>query len=469
MSDDATVPEPHALRRATSSLWRMVRALFVGHDKDSETDQTLPFLRTNRVVAQGTSIAVLFVFGFLGWAAIAPLDSALIAPGTIVVESHRKTIQHLEGGIVKQILVQDGQGVKAGQILVLLDDTQAKVNLQLLQDEADGLSAQESRLLAERDGGSVIHFPPDLLARGAEPKVAEAIFGEQNTFESRRASLNQQVGILTARKSENNRVVDGLKDEQTALETQIQLIQQETNSVQQMVSKGLEPVPRLLALQRQAADLTGQRGQLIEKISQVDLNTGETDLQIVNLKSQQLDDVLKDLRDVQSKRFDLMDRIQAARDILNRCTIIAPVTGKVVNLEFHTKGAVIKPGEPVLDIVPKNDKLEVEAHLRPEDADQVYVGMPAKVNLSAYKQRRLPMITGTVTYISPDRISDQRTGQAYFNANISVDRAALKDYPEEHIIPGMPVEVAIETGSHTALDYFVEPIRDVIRNGMREK
>jgi len=178
---------------------------------------------------------------------------------------------------------------------------------------------------------------------------------------------------------------------------------------------------------------------------------------------------LKDLSEVQGKRFDLMDRIQAARDTLNRVTMTAPVAGEVMNLEVHTKGAVIKPGDTVAEIVPENDQLEVEAHVKPEDADDVYVGMAARVNLSAYKQRRLPMILGTVTGISPDRITDPHTEQSYFNALISVDRAALKPYPEARIIPGMPVEVAMQTGAHTALDYFIEPIRAVLRNGMREK
>jgi HlyD family type I secretion membrane fusion protein len=314
-----------------------------------------------------------------------------------------------------------------------------------------------------------ITFPPELVARQSDPKVDEAIKVEEKTFASRKNSLTQQIGVLTSRKGENERVIAGLKDEQTALETQIALIAQETTSVQAMVNKGLEPVPKLLALQRQAADLTGQRGQLIEKISQVDLNNGENNLQIVNLKSQQLDEVLKDLSDVQSKHFDLMDRIQAARDTLNRVTMTAPVSGEVMNLEAHTKGAVIKPGDTVAEIVPEHDQLEVEAHVKPEDADDVYVGMQARVNLSAYKQRRLPMILGTVTEISPDRITDPHTEQSYFNALISVNREALKPYPEARIIPGMPVEVAMQTGAHTALDYFIEPIRAVLRNGMREK
>lgn len=469
MSEEPAQLPGYSFSGSLVPAWHWARQLVTGNGQPSATDGSLPFLQTGRVVRIGTSVVVIFVVGFLGWSAFAPLDSALMAPGVIVVESHRKTIQHLEGGIVKDILVKEGQTVKAGQTLILLDDTQARVQLALLQDEADGLAADEARLIALRDGDDHVTFPPDLLARQNEPKVAEDIRGAEKTFETKRDSLNEQVGILTQRKGENGRVVAGLRAEQTALETQIALIAQESGNVQLMVNKGLEPLPKLLALQRQAADLTGQRGQLLEKVSQVDLNNGETDIQIVNLKSQALDDALKELREVQSKRYDLSDRIQAARDILNRITMTAPVAGKVVELTVHTKGAVIKPGETVMEIVPQKDELDVEAHVRPEDAEYVYVGQSAKVNMSAYMQRRLPMVSGTVTVISADRLTDQRTGQAYFNAVVSVDRSALKDFPEVRIIPGMPVEVAIETGTRTALTYFLEPIRDVIRSGMRER
>lgn len=451
---------------AAAKHWR---DLVLGRDRPIASDGALTFLHTNRVVARGVMVLSAFFLGFFGWAAVAPLQSALRAPGTIVVESHRKMIQHLEGGIVKDIRVTDGQTVKAGQPLVQLDDTQARAALDLIQDEVDGLAAQEARLIAEREDADHITFPSDLLARQSDPKVAQIVAGEQKAFDTRRASLQQQVAILTARKSENARVVAGLRAEGQALSTQMALIQREQNNVQQMVDKGLEPLPRLLALQRQNADLGGQRGQLAEKVSQVQVNDGETDLQIVNLKNQMLDEALKDLRDVQSRRFDLLDRMQAARDVLNRTVITAPVSGEVVNLTVHTKGAVLKPGDTVMEIVPKDDRLEVEAHVRPEDADQIYPGMQAKLNLSGYAQRRLPMITGEVTYIAPDRQVDQRTGQAYFTADVSVDRKALRDFPEARLIPGEPAEVAIQTGTRTALEYFLEPIRDVVRNGMRER
>ena len=432
-------------------------------------DPTIAFADTHRIVRTGSIVVLVFVVGFLGWAALAPLDSSLQAAGVVVVESHRKTIQHLEGGIVKNILVRDGQSVRKGQLLVEMDDTQARASLDMIEADAASLEAQEARLMAERDGATEIKFPADLLARKADPKIAQIIQGEQNAFDTRTQDMAQQLGILQQRIDENGRVAAGFRKEQEALETQIQLIQQETTAVQTLVSKGLEPVPRLLALQRQTADLTGQRGQLIEKIAQVNLSTGETKLQMVNLKNQHLDDVLKDLRDVQGKRFDEMARLRAARDISNRTSLVAPVSGKVTELAVHTKGAVIRPGDTVMEIVPDNDRLEVEAHVRPEDANEVYAGMAAKISLGAYQQRRLPMLMGIVTNISADRIVDQRTGQAYFNANVSVDRSVLKQYPDAHVIPGMPVEVAIQTGSRTALEYFIEPISDVIREGMRER
>ncbi len=281
--------------------------------------------------------------------------------------------------------------------------------------------------------------------------------------------MAKQIDILTQRTEQNDRIVSGLRFEAKALDEQVALINQETESVQALYTKGLSTLPRLLALQRQAADLGGQHGQLIEKIAQTQLNSGENQLQIANLKNTQLSDVVKDLRDVQTKRFDLMDRLKGAHDVLARLTITAPVSGRIVELTVHTKGAVIKPGETVMEIVPQKDELQVEAHVRPEDADSIYAGMTARVNLSAYQQRRLPMIKGMVTNISADRITDPRTGQAYFNVELTVDRTPLKDYPDARLIPGMPVEVAMDTGARTALDYFVEPISDVFRRGMREK
>jgi HlyD family type I secretion membrane fusion protein len=432
-------------------------------------DPATSFMGARKIVGTGRFVILVFFVGFFGWAAIAPLDSAVQAPGVIVVETHRKTIQHLEGGIVRDVYVVDGQSVTAGELLLRMDDTQARASLELLEGESDALTAQEARLVAERDHADHISFPQSLTARAADPKVMAAMRGEQSAFDTRRETLAKQIDILTKRSDENGSIIAGLRKEATAVEQQMTLIDQEQQSVQTLYDQKLSTLSRLLALQRQAADLAGQRGQLVEKIAQTELTSGENQLQIMNLKNQQLSDVVKDLRDVQTKRFDALDKLQQARDIQQRLTIRAPVAGKVVSLAIHTNGAVVKPGDTIMEIVPQKDALEVEAHVRPEDADSVHVGMAAKVNFSAYQSRRLPIIEGVVNTISADRLTDTRTGQAYFNVTVTVDRAQLKDYPNAKLMAGLPVEVALDTGSRTALEYFMEPITDVFRKGMREK
>lgn len=451
------------------AAWRWAVETFSPTDALSSDDKVLKFTDPSRLIGKGRVILLLFVIVVFGWGGFAPLESALTAPGVVVVESHRKAIQHLEGGIVRDILVKDGQHVAAGQVLLRLDRTQAKASLALLEGEADALAAQEARLIAERNGSATITFPDDLLNRRSDPKTAEAIRGESNTFDARQKSLEQEIAILSQRSGENGTIIAGLRKQQTAVEQQMALIQKETDNVEKLYKEGLTPLPRLLALQRQTADLNGQRGQIVEKISQTELSTGENRLQIENVKNQHMNDVLKDLRDVQTRRFDLMDRLHAARDVLNRLTVTAPVTGKIVSLDVHTIGAVVRPGDTLMEIVPENDKLEVEVRVRPQDAEYVHAGMSARVNLSSYETRRLPIVTGTVSLVSADQIVDQRSGQAYFDVRVLVDRTPLKKYPDARLMPGLPVEVSLLTGSRTALEYLMEPITDVLRRGMKEK
>ncbi len=429
----------------------------------------LDFMSPRHVIGRAQLLILVFVLGFFAWAALAPLQSAIMAPGVIVVASRVKDIQHLEGGIVRDILVNEGQTVKAGQLLVRMDGTQAKANLESLTDEADALEAQEARLEAQRDGKDSITFPPDLTKRASDPKVAQAMQGEINSFNSQRETLQKQTDILNQKSGENLRIIAGLKSEQAATEKQIELINKEISGVQMLYSKGLATLPRLLALQRQAADLSGQRSQLAEKIAQTQMSSGENGLQIATLKNQQLSETAKELREVQAKRYDVMDRVKAARDVLSRLEIRAPVGGRVVDLAVHTNGAVIAAGSPIMKIVPQKDAFQVDAHVRPEDADRVQAGMKARIYFSAYQSRRLPVILGEVTNVSADRQVDQRTGQAYFTANVSVDGSLLKKYPDVKLVPGLPVDVALDTGSHTALDYFLEPITHVLRRGMNEK
>lgn len=456
--------DPSLLARDATLPWRRSTPP-PGPRADGDTDfmDAGPILRTGGLVLAG--FAVIFV----GWGGFAPLDSAVVAPGVVVVESHRKTIQHLEGGIVAAVLVREGQHVRAGQPLVKLDQTQARASYAALREQADGLAAQEARLTAERDAKDSIAFPPELLARAATPSVAQAMAGEENTFASYKDTLAKRVDILNSRIAQNERIVAGLETERKSLDTQLELIQREVTPVQRLFDQKLDTLQHLLSIKRQQSIIEGNRGETVQKIAQARLSIDETRMQIQNLRNERLNTVVDQLREVQGKRLELTNRLQAAGDIFNRVTLSAPESGRVVALSVHTKGAVIKPGETLLEIVPDKDQLEVEAHLRPEDADEAYPDMPALVRLTGYRQRRLPVIAGRVTQVSADRLTDQRTGQAYFNVLVRVDRTPLKDYPAARLMPGIPVEVSLKTGSRTALDYLAEPITDVMRRGMRER
>jgi HlyD family type I secretion membrane fusion protein len=424
---------------------------------------------TKRIVKLGAGVVGGFILFFFGWAAFAPLASAVLAPGVVVVETHRKTIQHLEGGIVREVRVIEGQDVRTGDVIIQLDDTQARAALDLLEGEAVALAAQEARLVAERDGAQAVAFPADLLARIGDAKVAEALEGERRAFATRRDTLRRQIEIFSSRKGENERIIAGLKAQEASFDTQIGLIAKETAIIQELVNRGIEGLPRLLALQRQEANLTGERGDIVERMAQVSLDTGEIDLQIINLQNTRRSEILAELREVQTRRFDLLERIRGSRDVLNRTTILSPDHGRVVGLAVHTAGAVVRPGEALLEIVPQDDQLDVDAHVRPEDIDDIRIGGPARVTLTAYDAYQLPTVEGTVTAVSADRLVEPRTGLPYFNAKVVVDRDTLAGYGDARLVPGMPVEVAIATGSRTMLEYLIEPIQAVLRRGMRER
>jgi HlyD family secretion protein len=439
------------------------------HDVGAELENDTSFMNPGRMVRKGAIVTIIFVGGFLGWASFAELESAVNAPGIIIVESHRKTIQHLEGGIVKEVLVAEGENVKAGQPLLRLEETQAESNFNLLQDQANGLQAQEARLIAERNEADRIVFPPELLAQRSNPKVDAILTGEENTFSTHRKTLTKQIDILGQRNNENKSQIAGLQSQQDAVAKQGTLIEQEASGVDDLYKQGLSTLPRVLALRRQAADLTGQGGQITEHMAQIQLSSEENNLQMTNLRNQALTTVANDLRDVETKKFDVLARLNAAKDVMKRLDLVAPVGGKVVNLAIHTEGAVLKPGDTVMEIVPQDDALELEAHVRPDDADTIQSGMTAHISFSSYKQRRMPQITGKVDVVSADRLVDQRTGQPYFNVTITVDREALKDYTAVRLIPGLPADVAIATGTRTMMDYFLAPVLDVIQKGMRER
>jgi HlyD family secretion protein len=409
----------------------------------------------------------LFFIGFGGWAALAELERGIIASGTIIVESSRKTVQHLEGGILADILVRDGDTVTAGDVLIRLDDTQPQANVLLLNGQFWATQALEARLIAERDGSAAPRFPESLLRLRGNPAVAEIVDGQISVFRSRREGIESQTRILGQSIAQLREQIAGLRAQIEAQNRQVSLIRREAANVEILLEKGLERMPRLLSLQRQEAEIEGLRAQNIAAIARAQQAIGETELRIVDLRTQFVSDAAQKLQDAQGKLQDLEQRLAVARDTLGRTLVRAPVGGKVVKLAVFTTGGVIGAREPLLDIVPGNDTLVVEVQVSPLDVDSVQAGRPVQLRFPGLNQRTTPRFDGRVIKVSADRLSDQHSGVSYYTAQIAIDTtgpgAAAID-----LRPGMPVEAMIVAGSRTPLDYILEPLFSNLRTAARE-
>lgn len=419
-------------------------------------------------IGAGLLVVLLFFGGFMGWAALAPLGSAAVASGLLSVDSNRKTVQHLEGGIVGEILVRDGMKVTAGQVLIRLDETQSRASFDLLNGRKMAALALEARLLAERDGKTEITFPQELLARAEEPNNVEILAGQGNIFRARRQSFDGQVAVLEQQISQFEEEIQGLKLEISAQEQQLKLIEEEISDLTGLLEKGFARKPRLLALKREFSEIGGRRGKNISQIARIRQSIGETRLRITDLKTSMINEVVQQHRDVQSELFDLSERLSAARDVLARSEILAPIDGTVVGLKVHTSGGVIVPREPLMDIVPSGDRLVVEARVNPSDIDVVKAGLEARVTLTAFSQRSVIPLEGRVISVSADRLTDERSGEPYYLARVELLGDISKSLQGASLYPGMQAEVMIQTGARTALDYFFKPITQSFNRAFRE-
>ena len=419
-------------------------------------------------VLAGLVIIGLFFGGFGGWAALAPLESAAIAPGVVSVDSNRKTVQHFEGGIIKEILVRDGDVVTQGQLLIRLDDTQPRASLDLLLGRRSAAAALEARLKAERDRQDAVTFPDWLLALENDAAVHQALEGERRIFDARRDTMTGQVTVLNQRIAELAEEIKGLEGEIVADNTQHDLILEEIAAVDALLKKGLERKPRLLALKRRVAEIEGNRSSSRARIARVNQSIGEANLRIAELATTRINEVVEQLREVQANLFDIEERINAARDVLARTEIRAVQAGTIVDLKVHTKGGVIAPGEDLLDIVPGEDLLIIEARIDPKDIDVVSWGLPARVRFTAFNQRNAVPMDGRVISVSADNLVDERTGEAYYLARIKLDQDPADFLDGVRLYPGMQAEVMIVTGSRTALEYILSPVRQSMGRALRE-
>ncbi|MBC8240810.1 MAG: HlyD family type I secretion periplasmic adaptor subunit [Alphaproteobacteria bacterium] len=425
-------------------------------------------LRLKGVVGAGLFVCLAFFGAFGGWAAFAPLDSAAVASGTVKVQGERKTVQHLEGGIIDRLLVKEGQEVKAGAVLLLLDDTQAKARLGLLQGRHVARSALAARLRAERDSLPEIQIPPELSAQSDDPSVLAAITAQISVFDARQTSLVSETKILQQRIIQTGEEVTGLRDEIAAQNEQIQLIDQEIAGLETLFKKGLTPLERLLNLKRRRAEIRGLRAKNSAAIARAKASVTEISQRMIELRNRMLNEAVAELSDVETELFDLDQQRHAAEDVLRRTKLTAPVDGIVVGLKFHTSGGVIQPGEQVLDLVPVGEQLVIEARVQPDDIDVVKGGQSAQVRVTAFNQRDIMAMEGTVLTVSADSLVDERTGQPYYVAQIKINDSEMRKLSDLKMLPGMPAEVMIRVGERSMIDYLMEPLLRTLRRSMRE-
>lgn len=415
----------------------------------------------------GLSVVVLLAIGLGGWASTAEISGALIAPGQIVVEFSVKKVQHPTGGVVGEVLAHDGDIVKAGQVLVRLDDTVTKANLAIVTKTLDALQARAARLQAEQQGADKVTFPASLLNRASDPDVRDIMASETKLFEVRTNGRAGQKAQLRERIRQLNEEIGGLNAQENAKQEEIALVNQELTGVRALYEQHLVQLARLTTLERDGARLEGERAQYVASRAQTKGKITETELQIIQIDKDMVSDVSKDLRETNDKIGELVERKVTAEDQLRRVDIRAPQDGMVEQSTVHTVGGVISAGDAIMMIVPQTDDLQVEAKVNPQDIDKLQIGQKTVLRLSAFNQRTTPELNGVVTRVSPDVTTDQRTGQTYYTIRVSMPPEEVARLGEVKLIPGMPVEAFVQTGARTLLSYLIKPLRDQLMRAFR--
>ncbi|WP_102860093.1 HlyD family type I secretion periplasmic adaptor subunit [Stutzerimonas balearica] len=410
---------------------------------------------------------VFVTFGIFGtWATFAPLESAALAPGVVTVQSYRKTVQHLEGGIVKELLARDGDMVAAGDPLIILDDTQLRAEYGMTRSQLVAAQAMEARLTAERDGKESIDF--SRMLESDSQRAREARDGETQIFNARRGSRLGEISVLQKRIGQLNEQVSGL---QSMISTKRDLessYKGEIGELTELLSEGYVDKQRLVEQERKLGMLRAEIADHQSEITRTKLQISETELQIVQLNKNFSSEVVAQLAEVQTKVFDLQERISALEDRISRVVIRAPEDGMILGMKIHTVGGVVSPGTPLLDIVPSVSDLIVEAQVSPIDIDRVSVGKRADIRFSAFKNSTTPEIEGEVVQISADRLVNEQTGMPYYLARVSLTQEGMRSLGSLKLQPGMPAEVLINTGDRTMLQYLMQPATDAFARSMIE-
>ena len=425
-------------------------------------------IRVHMIV--GLALMLVLAVGFGGWASTVPISGALIAPGQVVVDSNVKKVQHPTGGVVGEVRVRDGDTVKAGDIVVRLDETVVKASLAIVTKTLNGLLARAARLEAEQRGLDTIKFPAMLTDRAEDPDVRDVMASETKLFEVRVNGRAGQKSQLRERVMQLNEEIQGLSAQENAKDKEIALVANELIGVRQLYEQRLIQISRLTTLERDSARLSGERAQYIASRAQARGKITETELQIIQVDKDMVSEVSKDLRETNDKIGEFVERKVTAEDQLRRIDIRAPQAGMVLQSTVHTVGGVNTAGDAIMMIVPQADDLSVEAKVNPQDIDKLQIGQKTLLRLSAFNQRTTPELNGKVTRVSADVTTEQRTGQTYYTIRVSMPQEEVARLGGSNkLIPGMPVEAFVQTGDRTMFSYLMKPLSDQLMRSFREK
>lgn len=417
--------------------------------------------------------AVLTLFVGLGlWSALAPLESAAIGPGTVVLENYRVAVEHLEGGIVKEVRAREGQSVKKGDLLLTLQDVQARAQLEQVKGQWFVALAREARLVAQRDGLPRVSFTPPLLANARDPRAADAMRVQDQTFRVRQRALQNEITLYQRQIAQLREKAVGLNEQRLMRERLVSSFEKERADFEALAREGYAERQRVREMERNLALNDGQRSSLSSDIASTEVEISTTEIKILQASQTFQREVTKELAEVQAELFALQEKVRGLEDTVNRTVVTAPQDGVVHGLAAHAPGEVLKPGARILDIIPGNEQLIVEAKLSPQDVDQVQVGQTAEVRFTAFRQRDMPTIEGRLATLSADRMVEEAGGmkQPYYLARIEISPAGRQQLEQLklQLVPGMPADVLVKTGERTLWHYLTAPLTDIAVRSMRE-
>jgi HlyD family type I secretion membrane fusion protein len=424
---------------------------------------------TRTPVLVGFFAILILVGGFGGWSVITTIEGAIVASGTVQVESFRQVVQHQDGGTVAELVIREGDAVEAGSVLMRFDDSAPRSERVIIQSQLDEFLARSARLKAERDTLSEMPFPTELTDRSSGDSELQGLMdGQLRLFEARRATLNEQFAQLKEQVAQFTNQISGLAVQLRSVQTQIKLVRGELKSQEALLKKRLTQKSQVTSLKRERAQLEGRVGELEAASAQASGQIAETMIERLRLENLRREEAITTLRDISSQVAEMRQRLLAVDEVLSRLELRAPTSGIVYGLQIHTIRAVVRPAEPVLYIVPDAGRLVVQVRIPTVHIDQIHKGQVATLNLSAFDQRTTPVITGIVTKVSPDAFTDEATGETYYQAEATPDPDALKELDHVTLVPGMPVEAFLQTEPRTPISYLLKPLTDYFTRAFRE-